>query len=60
MGKKFWVDFSGSMLIFGNDKMTIEDVKAEFFRILNSYNYYFEPQFDFVEIEKVEEARVLK
>ena len=58
MEKKFYVDFSGSLLIPVPNDATIEDVKIKFFEIVNSYNYTHEPQLSFCEIDSVEEAKM--
>ena len=57
MEKKFWIDFSGSLHIiipegYETDK---ESVKKFFFEILNNYNATHDYQFQFVEIEGIEE-----
>ena len=51
--KDFWVDFSGAMLIRNcKDK---EEAKEKFFETLNDHNKNYKNEFQFCEIECVEE-----
>ena len=51
--KDFWVDFSGSMLIRNCENE--EEAKEIFFKTLNNHNKNYENEFQFCEIDGIEE-----
>lgn len=51
--KDFWVDFSGSMLI--RDCENEEEAKEKFFETLNNHNKNYENEFQFCEVDGIEE-----
>lgn len=54
--KSVWIDFAGSLYLTIPKEASEENIKAAFFLYLNELNETHIPQFQFCEIDKVEEV----